>query len=186
MTAKEITEAILYLNPNTYKLFRAAHILNDSDRNWKPKEHNEYPFISAFKNPKFLVIINLQIHVYIIGDVVNTDINKKFKSYHIIDIEGFSANHMTRKKSELTDMIKSYIKEKKFMPDQFYDRIIYMKPGSKPYVYNRINVKGDMFSSKAQWTFGVNIYDASRKPLQYQDGKYITANDILKNIYEEF
>jgi len=184
MTTKEITEAILYLNPDTYKIFRAAHILNDTDRNWKAKEHNEYPFIHAFKDPKFLVIIDMQIHVYIIGDSVDQD--KKFKTYHIINIEGFNADHMTRKKAELTNMIKENAKEKKFMPDPFYNRIIYMRPGHKPYIYNRLNLKGDMFSSKGQWTFGVNIYDASRKPLQDRDGKLITANDILKNIYDEF
>ena len=42
MTTKEIVEAILYICPDSYKSFRAAHVINDTDRNWIAKEHNEY------------------------------------------------------------------------------------------------------------------------------------------------
>lgn len=174
MTTKEITEAILYLNPSTYKHFRAAHIINDSDRQYKPVAHPEYPFISAFKDPKFLVIISKRIHVYIIGEKAAG----KGKRYNIINIEGFSADHMTLTKSNLTGLIKKTVSEKLFLPYSYQDRIIYMHD-EELFIFNRQDIKGTIFS-KSEWTLGINIYDASIKSYK------TNAWDILKAIYGEF
>ena len=172
MTTKEITEAILYLNPDTYKHFRAAHIINDSDRQYKPIAHPEYPFINAFKDPRFLIVISKQIHVYIIGE------KSKGKRYNIINIEGFSADHMTLTKSLLTNLIKTTVSEKLFLPYSYQDRIIYMYR-EELFIFNRQDIKGTIFS-KSEWSLGINIYDASIKTYK------TNAWEILKAIYEEF
>ncbi len=172
MTTKEITEAILYLNPNTYNQFKAAHIINDSDRNYKPKAHPEYPFINAFKDPRFIVVISKRVHVYIIGD------RSKGQRYNIINIEGFTADHMTLTKGLLTSQIKNTINEKLFLPYSYQDRIIYMY-NDELFIFNRQEIKGTIFS-KCEWTLGINIYDASIK--SYKTSGY----EILKAIYGEF
>jgi hypothetical protein len=173
MTTKDVVEAILYLNPETEKFFRACHLLDDN-RAWKPYAHPEYPFIDAFKDPRFLVIISTQIHIYLIG----TESDKK-RSYHIINIEGFHADHMICSKSELTTTIKKVVTEKLFLPRNFYDRIIYMYHEGL-FIFNKVNDKGNLFSKNAEWSMGVDIYSADARTYK------TTANDILKAIYGEF
>lgn len=174
MTTKEITEAILYLCPNSYKHFRASHIINDSDRQYKPMAHPEYPFINAFKDPRFLVIISKRIHVYIIGDKAAG----KGRRYNIIDIEGFSADHMTLTKGDLTAHIKKNVSEKLFLPYSYQDRIVYMYK-EELFIFNRQDINGTIFS-KSNWTLGIDIYDASIR--SYKTNAY----EILKAIYSEF
>lgn len=172
MTTKDITEAILYINKDTYKAFRAAHILNDFDRNWKPKEHIEYPWLKAFYEPKFLIIVEQQIHVYIIGDIF------KGKSYNVINIEGYQADHMCLNKSQITEQIRNNVKEQLYLPESLNERIIFIDD-RKIYVFNRKTYKGNMFS-KSKWSLGTDIYSVS---VQTYD---TNANEILKNIYDEF
>ena len=172
MTTKEIVEAILYICPDSYKSFRAAHVINDTDRNWTAKEHNEYPFISAFTDPKFLIIISKQIHVFIIGEISSR------KSYNIINIEGFNADHMTLNKGGLSAHIKNLVSEKLFLSDSLNDRIIFIK-NNKPYIFNKKSVKGTIFS-KGDWSLGSDIYDVSIPTYQ------TNAWEILKAIYQEF
>lgn len=173
MTTKDVVEAILYLNPETEKFFRACHLL-DANRAWKPYAHPEYPFIDAFKDPRFLVIISTQIHIYLIGGE-----SDKKRSYHIINIEGFHADHMICSKSELTSTIKKVVTEKLFLPRNFYDRIIYMYHEGL-FIFNKVNDKGNLFSKNAEWSMGVDIYSADARTYK------TTANDILKAIYGEF
>ena len=173
MTTKDIIEAILYLNPNSKRMLRAIHILNDTDRNWTPKQHKEYPFIDAFKNPCYLTIINKQIHTYIIGDIF------KGRTYNIINLEGFSANHMALSKTELKTHIKENVKEKVFLPDNGNERIIFIKD-NKLYIFNRMGFKRDMFAKKSDWTIGTDVYSMDRKFFKTD------ANEILSNIFDEF
>lgn len=172
MVTKDIVEAILYMNSNSYKYLKAIHVINNTDRNWTAREHKEYPFIKAFSNPSFLVIINKQIHVYIIGD------NFKQRNYNIINIEGFNSNHMIMSKGELKKHIKESVKEKVFLPDNGNERIIFIK-NEKIYIFNRVGFKRDMFS-KSEWTFGTDIY--SMDTPRYET----SANEILTNICDEF
>ena len=59
MTTEQVVEAVLNINPYTENLFRAAHIINDTDRNWKAKAHPEYKFLKYFFDPKFIIIISI-------------------------------------------------------------------------------------------------------------------------------
>lgn len=152
MVTKDIVEAILYLKPDTYKNFRAAHIINDTDRNWTAKQHDEYPYINAFTNPHFLIIISKQIHVYIIGDKANN------KSYNMINIEGFNADHMTLTIKNLWGEIKNSVKADVFLPDNIYERVIFIKNDDTLYIFNRINTKGNLMSKNSEWTLGVDPY----------------------------
>ena len=171
MTTKEIVEAILYLNPSTEKYFKASHIIS-KERNWKAFAHPEFPFINNFKDPKFIVIISKQIHVYLIGDLIQG------KRYNVINIEGFSADHLSITKGVLTDIIKKTVSEKLFLPDNYQDRIIYMHDGEL-YIFNRLDTKGNIFS-KSKWSLGTDIYSADVKTYE------TNARDILKAIYSEF
>lgn len=173
MTAKDVVEALLYINPDTYNSFRAAHIINDLDRNWKAKEHSEYPFISKFTNPYFLIIIEKQIHVYIIGEKF------KEKSYNILNIEGYNADHMIMTKGELIDNISKTIKEKVYLPPNFSERIIFIK-NNKLFVFNKVTFKGNIFSKAAYWSIGTDIYSVDNPTYK------LSAYDILKEINKEF
>ena len=172
MTTKDVIEALLSICPNSHKYLKAMHIINDTDRNWQARRHDEYPFISAFSNPKFLSVINKQIHIYIIGDTF------KKRNYNILNIEGFSANHMILSKGELKNHIKENVKEKVFLPDNGNERIIFISDDNM-YIFNRMGFKRDMYA-KAEWTFGTDIYSMDVP-------KYNTsATEILNNICDEF
>ena len=172
MTTKDVVEAILYKNPNDARYLKAIHVLNDTDRNWKPKMHDEYPFIKHFNNPYYLVVISRQIHVYIIGE--------KFKrsEYHVLNLEGFNADHMILSKNELKSTVKATIKEHVYLPEPSNERIIFIK-NKQLFIFNRTSYRRDMYS-KSDWTFGIDIYDVNAP-------KYKTsAGDIMNHICDEF
>lgn len=179
MTTEQVVEAVLNINPYTENLFRAAHIINDTDRNWKAKAHPEYKFLKYFFDPKFIIIISKQIHVYLVGD------KDKGKTYHIINIEGYHADHMIIALGELTKVIKKTVSSKLYIPDNFYDRIIYVT-NEELFIFNRVTALNcNMFTSKSKWTFGISadtIYDVA-----YEDNiseKNTSATQILEQIYD--
>ena len=45
MKTKFLVEGLLYMNPALEIFFRAAHIINDTDRKWQPVAHEEIGFI---------------------------------------------------------------------------------------------------------------------------------------------
>lgn len=183
MTAQEVTESILAINPMTERLFRACHIIS-KDRPYVAKVHMEYPFLKYFNDPHFIVIISKQIHVYIIGD------KDKGKSYHILNIEGYHADHMVINFKELTSMIKLSVNQKLFLPNNFYDRIIYMHIGENAheelFIFNRVTALNcNMFTSKSKWTFGTRadtIYDVAYE--EKISEKNTSASEILEQIYD--
>lgn len=177
MTAQDVTEAILSINPSVEPLFRAAHVISE-ERRYGPKAHPEYPFLKYFFDPKFLVIISKQIHVYIIGD------NDKGKKYHILNIEGYHADHLIINPKELTDLIKETVTAKLFLPNNFYDRIIYMH-NEELFIFNRVTALNcNMFTPKSKWTLGADsIYDVDYES-NYKE-RNTSAAEILKEIYKE-
>lgn len=178
MTAQDVTEALLSINPNLEKLFRAAHVIASPDREWKAKAHPEYPFLKYFFDPKFLVIISQQIHIFIIGD------KEKRNSHHILNLEGYHADHMVLSKGELTDLIREQSKEKLFLPDNFYDRIIYMH-NEELFIFNRVSALNyNMFTGRSKWTIGASaIYDVDSESKVKE--KNTNAQEILNEIYKE-
>lgn len=178
MTAQDVTEAILNINPKVESLFRAAHIISD-ERRYSAKSHPEYSFLKYFFDPKFIVIISKQIHVYIIGD------KDKGKTYHIINIEGYHADHVVLGFKELTGIIKQTVNEKLFLPNNFYDRIIYMHD-EELFIFNRVNALNcNMFTTKSKWTFGTRadtIYDVDYEATINE--RNTSAYKILDQIYD--
>lgn len=179
MTTEQVVEAILNINPYTEPQFRAAHIINDGDRNWKPKAHPEYPFLKYFFDPKFIVIISKQIHVYLVGD------KDKGRTFHIINIEGYHSDHMVMALGDLTKLIKDSVSEKLFLPNNMYDRIIYMH-GEELFIFNRVTALNcNMFTSKSKWTFGTTadtIYNVDYEAKISE--KNTSAYKILEQIYD--
>lgn len=178
MTAQDVTEAILSINPKAEPLFRVAHIISD-ERQYSAKGHPEYPFLKYFFDPKFIVVISKQIHVYLVGD------KDKGKKYHVINIEGYHADHMVVALRELTGIIKKTVNEKLFLPNNFYDRIIYIHNGEL-FIFNRVNALNcSMFTGKSKWTFGTRadtIYDVDYEATISE--KNTTAYKILDQIYD--
>ena len=179
MTAQTATEALLYLNPGIESKLRAVHVLS-KDRPWTAKAHPEYAYMKYFHNPKILEIISKQIHIYIIGDLDYKNGNR----FHIINLEGFHADHMILTKKELTELIKETVKTPLFLPNNFYDRIIYIN-GESLFIFNRVSaLQSNMFSNKSKWTIGADvIYDAEYE-LSIKE-KNTNATEILNEIYED-
>lgn len=179
MTSQDVVESILAINPNTYAQFRACHFINDTDRKWTAKAHPEYPFLKYFFNPHFIVIISKRIHVYIVGD------KDKGRKYHILNLEGYHADHMNIGLNELTGLIKDTVSEKIFLPNNFYDRIIYMH-SEELFIFNRVTALNcNMFSSRSKWTFGISadtIYDVGYE--SNINERNTTAKEILTQIYD--
>ena len=179
MTTQTITEALLYQCPDTYDIFYAMHVINKDDRNYTAQAHPEFDFIiKHFKDPKFIGIIDTQIHIYIIGE------EEKKKGYHIINIEGFHVDYFVKSRTELSLHIKDQLKQSHFLPNNFYDRIIYFHK-DEVYVFNKVTaLQKDIFTTTAKWSVGAAaIYDVefeSKIP-----PKNMTAYDILNEIYAE-
>ena len=186
MLTKHIVEGLLYVsggNELVRHCFELCHILNKTDRNWESKPHLELFYLDNFKYPKFLMIIDKQLHVYVIGE------KAKGKTYNIIKIDGFTAEHYTINKSELKNYIVNDTKEAKklYLPDNFGQRIIFIKPDyennilpdNNLFIFNRLSSTGNIFA-KSTWSLGVDIY--SMDPIEYDTD----ASEILKAIYDEF
>lgn len=186
MKTKDIVEGILYVsgnNPLVRKCFELCHILNESDRNWESVPHLELFYLDNFKFPKFLMIVDKQIQVYVIGDL------SKGRAYNIIKIEGFTSTHCTISKGDLKNQISADSKEAKqlYLPDAFSQRIVFIKPDyinkslteDNLFIFNRLSSSGSIFA-KSTWSLGLDVY--SVEPVEYETD----ANEILKAIYEEF
>ena len=175
MTAQDIAEALQAINPISELGLRAAHVIEYPDRDWKPRAHPEYPFLKYFFYPKFIVIVSQQIHVYIIGE------KEKGNKWHIINLEGFHADHFVMSQRELTHLIKATVSVKIFMPDNIYDRIIYID-GEELFIFNRLNC--NMFTSKSKWSIGAAaIYDVDSEAKIKE--RNTNAYEILNEIYKE-
>lgn len=168
---KELVEGILYLCPSSEIFFRAAKIIS-KERNWKAKPHPEIYEINKFSNPKFLVIVETQIHVIVFGDPINVD----NKVRHIYIIEGFNARHTLTNMNNLIDTIKEMVTEDRFLPTEYMHRIIYMDR-KQVYVCNKIS-KSKNFFSKSQWSLGTDIYGQHNPVIE------TTAYEIIKQAYD--
>lgn len=182
MISKEAIEGLLYITNNrelTTKCLRASHILNDSDRNWTPVQHSEFYWLPSFLYCTYLIIIDKQVHVYLIGDRV------KGQTYNILNVEGNFCEHLALSKGEFVKFLKQRSKEtdKLYLPEQFGQRIIYLKPDyvnniCQPYIFNRQTFNSNMFR-KSMWTLGADIYDVTQKEFESR------AEDILREVLKE-
>ena len=86
---------------------------------------------------------------------------------------------------DLTEYIKDTVKAKLFLPNNFYDRIIYMHK-ERLFIFNRVNALNcNMFTNKSKWTFGTRadiIYDVDYEA-KIND-KNTSATEILNHIYD--
>lgn len=182
MITKEVIEGLLYITDHrelTTDCLLASHILNDDDRNWQPIQHSEFYFINSFKYCTYLIIIDKQVHVYLIGD------RAKGRTYNILSINGFSCEHFIMSKSEFISYIKEESKESDLMylPQGFGQRIIYLSPDyenniCESYIFNRQTLDSNLFR-KSKWSFGTDIYSVNQP-------EYTTKADIiLKEILSE-
>lgn len=190
MRTKEIIEGLLNVAEYPYNMtqnLRICHILNDSDRAWESVDHNEFHFLDSFKNPYFLMVVDKQVHVYLIGD------KNKGKTYNILNIEGNNTELLTLSKSglikEITDTLKD--SQEQFLPSPLSQRILYINKVHKPvydeltyhqnteiYIFNRTD-KNDKILRKSKWTLGTDIYSAALP-------EYTTSvNEILKECLKE-
>lgn len=168
---KELVEGLLYLNPKTELFFRAAKII-DKDRNWKPKEHDEIYEINKFKNPKFLVIVETQIHVIIFGDAIPID----NKIRHIYIVEGFNCKHTLVDKNNLIDLVKEMVNENRFLPEEYMHRILYMD-NNQVYIFNKLD-KTKNFFAKSVWSLGTDIYAMNVPTVETK------ADEIIRQAYD--
>ena len=186
MRTKTVVEGILYVSGNNRLVrnaFEICHIINETDRNWQSKPHIELFYLDNFKRPYFLMVVDKQLHVYVIGD------KAKGKTYNIIGIEGFSAEHYTMSKGDLRNKIYQDAKESRqlYLPEGFNQRIIFVKPDydmhslsdKDIYCFNRQSISGTLFS-KSTWSIGPNVYSVTQP--EYNT----TASSILQAIFTEF
>lgn len=175
MKTKELVEGILYLNPSLEILFRAAQIIS-KERDWKPVEHNEIGFIHKFTNPKFIVIVETQIHVFMIGDPYLDEYGNNH-GFHVYIIEGYNCKHTAIDRNKLIGEVKAITNQERFLPEGYMRRIVYLDCNNV-FVFNKIDGRDNLFG-KSTWTMGIDIYDTSVTT-------YITnADSILKECYKQ-
>lgn len=178
MNTKDLVEGLLYIKPDLELYFRAAQLIDslDEKRNWKPVEHNEIGFINKFTNPKFIVIIETQIHVFIIGDPYVDEFGKD-RGFHVYIVEGFNCKHTAIDKNRLIGEVKNRTSEDRFLPEGYMKRILYMDSNSI-YVWNRIDGKNSLFG-KTKWSVGTDVYNVNVPAYE------TSADTILKECYKE-
>lgn len=174
MKTKFLVEGLLYMNPALEIFFRAAHIINDTDRKWQPVAHEEIGFIHKFQNPKFLVIIDNQIHVFLFGDPYVDEFGKE-RGFHVFVIDGYNCKHTALDKKKLIEEIKFLVNQEKFLPEEYMNRIIYMD-NNEVYIFNKIG--GKKLFSKSTWSIGTDIYSVDA--LTYET----SADEIIKECYK--
>lgn len=175
MRTKDLVEGILYMNPTLRLLFEAAHII-DKDRDWKPVEHNEIGFIHKFRDPKFIVIVETQIHVLMMGDPYIDEFGNE-RGFHVYIIEGPNCKHTAIDKKKLIEEVKAITNQERFLPEGYMNRIIYMDTNNVC-IFNKMDGKNNLFG-KSKWSLGSNIYDVSIP-------SYDTSADvILRQCYEQ-
>lgn len=178
METKALVEGILYMQPDLELLFRAAHIIDprDEKRNWKPVEHNEIGFINKFTNPRLIVIIETQIHVFLVGDPYIDEYGNE-KGFHVYIIEGFNCKHTAIDKNRLIGEVKSRTNDvDRFLPEGYMRRIVYMDRGNV-YIFNKMDGKNNLFG-KSKWSMGTNVYSVDVPSYD------TTADAILRQCYE--
>jgi hypothetical protein len=115
MKTKDLVEGLLYINPRLERYFKAANIIS-KERNWKPVQHNEIGFINKFKDPKFIVVVETQIHVFLFGDPYIDEYGSE-KGFHVYMIEGFNCKHTAVNRNRLIGEIKAITTEERFLPE---------------------------------------------------------------------
>lgn len=183
---KEIIEAILYKSQNREYMeqcLQICHILNDSDRNWQPIEHTELFYAESFVNPYYLMIVDKQIHVYLIGE------KDKGKTYNVLNIEGFNYEKLTLAKSAIIKHITDNIKDsqKQFLPSPASQRILYINKQrdntetveNNIYIFNRKDTDDNILKRNSKWSIGQDNYAAD------QPEYTASVSEILKECFKE-
>lgn len=195
MLTKSIVEGILYAsggNPIVRECFELCHIINKTDRNWQSIPHLELFYMDYFKRPRFLMVVDKLVHLYIIGD------KSKGVTYNIICIDGFNAEHLTIPKGALKQRILSDSKETKalYLPENFNQRIVWINPDytnntlpdSCITIFNKTSSRGTIFDKNIKVSLGVDIYSANAPEYTITKDKDDSGLkiDILDNIIAEF
>lgn len=168
-------------NPVLINCLEVAKIIAQN-RRYIGIEHQELFYMDKFIKPKFLIIVDKRLHVYIIGD------KDKGSSYNLLNVEGFSTTRMVMSITKLKQEINATIQENKtlFLPDSLGQRIIYINPDYDKnilqdddiYIFNRQDHKGS-FLGKSKWTIDTNLFNV------YEPEYTLTAWDILGEVFNE-
>ena len=165
MNTQDICEALLSSEHADVKkeALTLLHILNDTDRDYKAKEHPELFFIDNFKEPTFIAIADKYWQVYLIGK------KEKYQRYNIININGFSVSHFNISLGEFKHRLYKYAKKTKkaYLPSGQQQRIICIQPDYEKdeirddniFIFNKVEQNGTLFT-KSKWSLGEDIYSA--------------------------
>lgn len=159
VSSKNIIEDLLYVAENkefVRTALEVCHMINNSDRNYVSSNHGN-PCINEFSKPRFLCIIDKQIHVYVIGN------KKKNRTYHTIMIEGNNSIYKEQSKNELVCYIKEVLRKsyEEFMPNSYIQRIFFI-----PYEELTSNNKNDSAESELETFEKINANVNSKKEIQ--------------------
>lgn len=180
MRTQEVIEGLLYKIYNkeeAIKNLKTCHILS-KERNWQAKEHEEFYFLDKFLDPYYLIVIDKQIHVYIIGE------KSKGKSFNILNIEGFNTELWNMSKGDLVEKIKETVKwsNNQFLPNNIFQRIVFIdnyRNNSEIFCFNRIAID-DRILKKSKWSIGSDIYNMSNP--EYKTSGIEIIKEMLKDI----
>lgn len=126
VSALEFLQYLLYYTGENPKIVESLEIskLINVDRKILPKFNAEIDFIEKFKFPKFLIIVDKLIHVYLIGEEIN-----KMKA-HVVEIIGHDLNKYEVSTAELIKIIRKNLNNDKdlYLPMSFYRKVIFISP----------------------------------------------------------
>lgn len=180
MKTKEIIEGLLfriYNREQAIQNLKTCHILS-KERDWQAIEHPEFYFLDKFLDPYYLIIIDKQIHVYIIGE------KSKGKALYILNVEGFNTELWNMSRGDLVEKIKETVKwsNSQYLPNNVYQRILFIdnyKNQSEIYCFNRI-AKDDRILKKSKWSIGTNVYSVSNP--EYNTSGVDIIKEMLKSV----
>lgn len=180
LKTNEVIEYLLYYRANKESIRECLEIAKlDLDFPLIPKPHLELEFIERFKNPKFLIIVDKLMYVYIFGE-------KSGSNIHYLEIIGNETTYNIQRVESVRKRILKRLREDfyLYLPLSFYRKVIYIEPKTDTLTDDDIlcvtrNELTKPMTTQTTWHTKKETYSANR------DGFNLYFEELLTRILRE-
>lgn len=167
MTSREFIEHFLYYTFNNPKIVESLEIAKviSTEREILPV-FRDLEIVEKFKKPKFLILIDKLIYVYLI--------TSDSRGLNVIEIIGDEIFYYYTNKTKLLNIIKGRLKEDEnlYLPLPFYRKIIFINPDysnrepltdKEVTVFSRNDLTGSFWGTKSSWSTKIEDYSLENR-----------------------
>lgn len=180
LKTSDVIEYLLYYRANMDSLRDCLEIAKlNIDIPLTPKPHLELEFIERFKKPKFLILVDKLLYVYIFGESDKSKV-------HYLEIVGNETHYKTQRVETIRKEILKKLREdfQLYLPLSFYRKVIYIHPKGDTLTDEDIlcitrNELTKPLTTKTTWHTKEETYTANR------EGFEVYFETLLNKILEE-